>query len=89
MPTRMAHLAGAACGQCITGPSTGKIAADMQMTLLQSEQGLDARFDPVQHVPPDWPAKALLWMCSADADRWLGQEIALRDAALRVKLGFK
>lgn len=51
----------------------GKAATDMQKTLLQSEQGLDARFDHVQHVPPDWP----------------GQDVSLRDTALRVKLGFK
>lgn len=89
MLTRMAHLEEAANGLRIMGLSPGKVATDMQLKLLQSELGPDATFDPVQHVPPDWPAKALLWMCSADADTWLGQEISLRDDALRRKLGLK
>lgn len=87
MLTRMVHLEEAAQGLRVMGLSPGKVATAMQRALLQHEQGPDTPFDPVQHVPPDWPAKALLWMCSTDADRWLGQEISLRDEGLRVKLG--
>lgn len=87
MLTRMVHLEEAANGLRVMGLSPGKVATEMQWALLLRERGPEARFDPAQHVPPEWPAKALLWMCSADADRWLGQEISLRDEALRVKLG--
>jgi hypothetical protein len=39
------------------------------------------------HIPADWPAKALLWMCSPEADAWLGDEISLREPEIRSKLG--
>ena len=35
----------------------------------------------------DWPARALLWMCSTDADDWLGKEIRLRDEGIRARVG--
>jgi len=38
-------------------------------------------------VPPDWPARTLLWMCRPDADPWLGQEISLRDEEIRRRAG--
>jgi hypothetical protein len=28
-----------------------------------------------------------VWMCSSDADDWLGQEIRLRDEAIRARAG--
>ncbi|MCE2737098.1 MAG: short-chain dehydrogenase, partial [Rhodobacter sp.] len=43
--------------------------------------------DPAVHIPADWPARALLWMCSPDADGWLGQEISLRDQGIRARVG--
>jgi hypothetical protein len=39
------------------------------------------------HIPADWPAKALLWMCGPEADAWLGDEISLREPEIRSKLG--
>jgi hypothetical protein len=39
------------------------------------------------HIPADWPAKALLWMCGRQADAFLGQEISLRDPAIRARVG--
>ncbi len=39
------------------------------------------------HVPPDWPARALLWMCGEQADEYLGQEISLRDDDIRRRVG--
>jgi len=35
----------------------------------------------------DWPARCLMWMCSPDADPWLGDEISLRDEDIRRKVG--
>ena len=39
------------------------------------------------HIPAEWPARTLLWMCSAAADPFLGQELALRDEGLRKTVG--
>jgi len=38
-------------------------------------------------IPADWPARALLWMCSADADEFVGTEIKLRDDDIRKRIG--
>ena len=46
-----------------------------------------AQLDWEDHVPPEWPAKCLLWMCSQDADGFLGEEISLRDEAIRKRIG--
>jgi hypothetical protein len=46
-----------------------------------------SQLDPSVHIPADWPARALVWMCSSDADDWLGQEIRLRDEAIRARAG--
>ena len=34
-----------------------------------------------------WPAKALVWMCTPDADEYLGQEISLREEGIRRRVG--
>ena len=39
------------------------------------------------HIPADWPARALLWMCSAEADTYCGEEISLRDEGIRKAIG--
>jgi hypothetical protein len=39
------------------------------------------------HIPADWPAKALLWMCGPEADAHLGNEVSLRDGAIRAAVG--
>jgi hypothetical protein len=46
-----------------------------------------SQLDPAVHIPADWPARALLWMCSPDADDWLGKEIRLRDEGIRARVG--
>ena len=39
------------------------------------------------HIPADWPARALLWMCGPEADKYCGDEISLRDEAIRKAVG--
>ena len=46
-----------------------------------------SRLEWSDHIPPDWPAKTLLWMCSAEADEFLGGEISLRDEGIRARVG--
>ncbi|MFZ9133249.1 MAG: short-chain dehydrogenase, partial [Gemmobacter sp.] len=46
-----------------------------------------SRLDWSVHVPPEWPARALVWMCGPEADDFLGAEVALRDGAIRTRIG--
>jgi NAD(P)-dependent dehydrogenase (short-subunit alcohol dehydrogenase family) len=69
------------------GLSPGTVATQMQREIKASGINPISQLDWSDHIPADWPAKALLWMCSADADVHLGEEISLRDEAIRKKVG--
>ena len=67
--------------------SPGTVATQMQREIKASGINPVSRLDWSDHVPPDWPAKALLWMCGPEADGFLGDEISLRDEGIRTKVG--
>ena len=87
MLTRAAHMEEAAHGLRVMGLSPGTVATDMQVAIRASGVGPVSQLDPSVHIPADWPARALLWMCSDAADAWLGQEISLRDEGVRRAVG--
>lgn len=69
------------------GLSPGTVATQMQREIKASGVNPVSQLDWSAHIPADWPAKALLWMCSPDADDWVGQEISLRDEDIRARVG--
>ena len=69
------------------GLSPGTVATQMQREIKASGINPVSQLDWSDHIPPEWPAKCLLWMCGADADVWLGDEISLRDEDIRRKVG--
>lgn len=87
MLTRAAHLEEAAHGLRIMGMSPGTVATEMQVVIKASGVNPVSQLDASDHIPAEWPARALLWMCSTAADGWLGQEISLRDEAIRRAVG--
>lgn len=89
MLTRCAHLEEAAQGLRIMGLSPGTVATDMQKAIRDSGVNPVSRLDWSAHIPADWPARALLWMCGPDANAFLGQEIALRDEGIRRRIGLQ
>ncbi|WP_370286044.1 SDR family oxidoreductase [Pseudooceanicola nanhaiensis] len=87
MVTRSAHLEGADRGLRVMGLSPGTVATQMQRDIKASGINPVSRLEWEDHIPPEWPAKTLLWMCSPDADEFLGQELALRDETVRRRAG--
>lgn len=69
------------------GLSPGTVATQMQREIKSSGINPVSQLEWSDHVPPEWPAQALLWMCGAEADHWLGEEISLRDPDIRAKVG--
>jgi len=69
------------------GLSPGTVATDMQREIKASGINAVSKLEWSDHIPPEWPATALLWMCSPAADDRVGTEISLRDEALRQELG--
>ena len=86
MLTRAAHLE---VGQAIRvlSLSPGTVATEMQAAIRLSGVNAVSQLDWSAHVPPEWPALALLWMCSAESDAWRGAEVSLRDPEIRARLG--
>lgn len=87
MLTRAAHLEEAGHGLRAISLSPGTVATDMQRRIKASGINAVSQIDFADHVPPEWPARALLWMCGAGADDWRGQEVSLRDDAIRRAIG--
>lgn len=69
------------------GLSPGTVATDMQREIKQSGVNPVSQLDWSEHIPPEWPAEALLWMCSEDADDYVGEEVRLRDEEIRRRVG--
>lgn len=69
------------------GLSPGTVATDMQRSIKASGVNPVSAMDWDDHIPPEWIGQALVWLCSKDADDYLGQEIALRDDDIRARIG--
>lgn len=87
MLTKAAHGEYADRGIRALGLSPGTVATQMQRDIKASGLGPVAQLDWSDHIPPEWPARALVWMCGAEADAYLGQDVMLRDEAIRKKVG--
>lgn len=69
------------------GLSPGTVATQMQREISASGINPVSLLKWEDHIPADWPAKALLWMCGPDADDFIGSEISLRDEGIRKRVG--
>lgn len=87
MLTECLHLEESHHGIRAMGLSPGTVATDMQRAIKASGINPVSQLEWEDHIPADWPARALLWMCSADADEFLGTEISLRRDDIRKRVG--
>jgi NAD(P)-dependent dehydrogenase (short-subunit alcohol dehydrogenase family) len=87
MMNRSLHLEEAANGIRAIGLSPGTVATEMQRVIKASGINPVSQLDWDVHIPADWPARCLLWMCSSEADAYCGEEISLREDAIRRAVG--
>ncbi len=87
MLTRCVDLEESANGIRAIGLSPGTVATKMQREIKASGINPVSQLAWEDHVPADWPAKCLLWMCCDAADRFKGGEISLRDEDIRRAVG--
>jgi len=87
MLTRAADLENRAHGVRVLGLSPGTVATQMQREIKASGVNRVSQLDWSDHIPPEWPAKAMVWMCSAEADAHLGDDVSLRDEDIRRQIG--
>ncbi|KQI70361.1 short-chain dehydrogenase [Loktanella sp. 3ANDIMAR09] len=74
-------------GLRVMGLSPGTVATDMQKDIKASGIGPVSQLDWSDHIPPEWAAQALVWMCTPEADSHLGQDVSLRDEKIRQMVG--
>ena len=87
MLTRMAHKEYGGQGIRALSLSPGTVATQMQREIRASGINPVSQLDWSAHIPPEWVARALVWMCGPEADHALGDEISLRDPEVRQKIG--
>jgi len=87
MLTRCADKEARDKGLRILGLSPGTVATDMQRDIKASGINPVSQLAWEDHIPPEWPAKTLVWMCGADADGLLGTDVSLREDGVRRAVG--
>ena len=87
MLTRMVDKENRQDGIRAMGLSPGTVATEMQREIKASGVNPVSKLDWSDHIPPEWPARTLLWMCGGDSDDFIGEEISLRDEGIRLRVG--
>ena len=87
MLTRMADHENRDKGLRVLGLSPGTVATQMQRDIKASGVNPVSQLEWSDHIPPEWPAQTLLWMCTPEADDYLGADVSLREDAIRAKVG--
>ncbi|WP_297103857.1 SDR family oxidoreductase [uncultured Devosia sp.] len=62
----------------VIGLSPGTVATDMQTAIRASAINAVSRLSPSVHLSPDWVAKAIAFLCTAEADPYLGTDFSLK-----------
>ena len=76
--TRCGHKEFAAQGIRVVGLSPGTVATEMQVQIKQSGVNPVSQLDPSVHIPADWVARAIGFLCGPGADPFLGTDFSLK-----------
>lgn len=87
MLTRSAHLEAGAQGVRVISLSPGTVATGMQKLIKASGMNPISKLEWTDHIPPEWPAKTLVWLCGPAGDEFAGKEVSLREEGIRRAVG--
>lgn len=87
MLTRCADKEHGPLGVRVVGLSPGTVATGMQVAIKASGINPVSQLDPSAHIPPEWAARAVLWLCSDAASDLRGVDFSLKDEAGRRRVG--
>ena len=85
--TKCGHKEMADHGIRIMGLSPGTVATEMQLQIKDSGINPVSQLDPNVHIPPEWVAQGLAYLCGPGGDAWLGQDFSMKTAEGRAALG--
>jgi len=74
-------------GVTVVGLSPGTVATYMQEAISASGMNPVSQLDWSAHIPADWPAQAIVWLCGPEGRAYAGEEVKLRDEETRRKIG--
>ncbi len=85
--TRGAHLEYGARGLHVVGLSPGTVATPMQVEIRASGLNRVSRLDPSQHIPPEWVARAVAYLCGPGGARHAGTDFSIKTGSGRAEAG--
>lgn len=85
--TKGAHLEWAERGIRVVGLSPGTVATDMQVAIKASGINRVSEMDWDAHIPAEWVARAMVWLCTDAARHHDGGDFSLKTDAGRAEVG--
>jgi len=85
--TKVADLEYRDRGIRVIGLSPGTVATEMQVQIRASGINPVSQLDPSVHIPADWVARAIAWLCGPAADDWRGTDFSLKTPEGRAAVG--
>jgi 3-oxoacyl-[acyl-carrier protein] reductase len=71
----------------VVGLSPGTVATDMQVAIKASGINPVSQLEPSVHISPDWPARAVAWLCTEEAAEFAGTDFSLKTEENRRRVG--
>jgi len=71
----------------VVGLSPGTVATDMQVAIKESGINPVSQLDPAVHIPPEWPAEAIAWLCTDAGAPYAGTDFSLKTEEARALVG--
>ena len=71
----------------VIGLSPGTVATEMQVVIKSSGINPVSRLDPSVHIPSEWVAKGIAFLCGVGGDAYLGTDFTLKTNKSRQLLG--
>ncbi len=85
--TGIAHKEYAADGVRVVGLSPGTVATEMQVKIKASGINPVSQLDPSVHIPPEWVAQAIGFLCGPEGDEFAGEDFSLKTDEGRKRAG--
>ena len=85
--TRCGHKEYGDKGIRVVGLSPGTVATDMQVSIKASGINPVSQLDPSVHIPPEWAAEAVAWLCTEAGAPYAGEDFSLKTEEGRRAVG--
>lgn len=87
MLTRCADKEYGSKGVRVVGLSPGTVATDMQIAIKASGINPVSQLDPSVHIPPEWAAQAVAWLCTEAGAPYAGTDFSIKTPERRALVG--